>query len=288
MVSPAPAPYTWPVMTDATSLLNRPEFPLSARYDADWMLENQMGPNAVWLVEWLMSAMPLERGMRVLDLGCGRAATSIFLAKEFGVDVWAADLWITPDHNARRAEAAGVPGQVFPVRAEAHALPFAASFFDAVVSIDAYQYFGTDVLYLNYLSRFVRPDGPIGIVVPGLMQPIDGVPEHLARPQSNGKVFWEDGCRSFKTADWWREHWAAHACVTGVRVDTLEDGWRHWADFERAVEAAGRSIFPSDAEAIEEDRGRYIGFVRAVARRAGEAGMNLYDPGIGLAVGVDD
>lgn len=274
-------------MADVTSLLNKPEFPLSARYDVDWMLENQMGPNAVWLVEWLLRAMPLEAGMRVLDLGCGRAGTSIFIAKELGVDVWATDLWITPDHNRRRAESAGVSDRVFPVRAEAHALPFAEGFFDAVVSVDAYQYFGTDVLYLSYLSRFVRPDGLLGIVVPGLMQPIDEVPEHLARPQSNGKVFWEDECRSFKTADWWREHWVAHACVAGVRVDTLEDGWRHWADFERAVERAGKSVFPSDAEAIEEDRGRYLGFVRAVARRTGDAGMNLYDPGIGLAAGVD-
>jgi hypothetical protein len=67
----------------------------------------------------------------------------------------------------------------------------------------------------------------------------------------------------------------------------MADVSSHWAEFERAVETAGKSIFPSDAEAIEEDRGRYLGFVRAVARRTGEVGMNLYDPGIGLAVGVD-
>jgi hypothetical protein len=29
------------------SLLTRPEFPLSARYDRDWLLDNQMGPNAI-------------------------------------------------------------------------------------------------------------------------------------------------------------------------------------------------------------------------------------------------
>jgi cyclopropane fatty-acyl-phospholipid synthase-like methyltransferase len=51
------------------------------------MLENQMGPNALWLAEWLAEALSLKAGMRLLDLGCGRAMTSIFLAKEFGVQV---------------------------------------------------------------------------------------------------------------------------------------------------------------------------------------------------------
>jgi hypothetical protein len=36
---------------DSDSLLRKPEFPLAARHDRDWLLDNQMGPNAVWLVE---------------------------------------------------------------------------------------------------------------------------------------------------------------------------------------------------------------------------------------------
>lgn len=274
-------------MTDIRNLLNKPEFPLSGRYVPDWVLDNQMGPNALWLLEWLLRDLTLKPGMRVLDLGCGRSLTSIFMAREYGVQVWAADLWISPGHNRKRVEAAGLETSVFPLRAEAHALPFASEFFDAVVSIDAYHYFGTDVLYLNYLSRFLRPDGHVGIVVPGLMQPITEVPEHLARPQSNGKVFWEEDCWSFKTADWWREHWSRNGSVTDVRVDTLSDGWRHWYDFERVLEPTGKSIFPSDAEALRMDGGRYIGFVRAIARRAGALRLNLYDPAVGVDAGVD-
>jgi SAM-dependent methyltransferase len=274
-------------MTNLAGLLDKLEFPLSYRYDPEWVVENQMGPNALWLIEWLLGSLLLKPGMRVLDLGCGRSLTSIFMAKEFGVQVWAADLWITPDHNRKRAEAAGVGDAVFPLRAEAHALPFPNDFFDAIVSIDAYHYFGTDVLYLGYLMRFLRPEGHVGIVVPGLMQSVGSVPEHLARPQSNGKVFWEDDCWSFKTEDWWREHWGRNSGAGDVRVDTLQDGWRHWRDFERIVESSGKSAFPSDAEALEADGGRYIGFVRAIARRTGGVGNNLYDPAIGMNVGID-
>ena len=274
-------------MTDIRDLLNKPEFPLSGRYDPDWVLENQMGPNALWLLEWLLADLPLTPGMRVLDLGCGKALTSIFMAKEFGVQVWAADLWISPDHNRKRAEAAGVGQSVFPLRAEAHALPFPDNFFDVVVSIDAYQYFGTDVLYLGYLLRFLRPGGLVGFASPGLIQSFSVVPRHLARCQSNGKPFWEDECWSFKTADWWYGHWRKNSNIDDIRVDTLEDGWRYWRDFEKVLEATGKSPFPSDAEALENDRGEYIGFVRAVAKRTGGAGVNLYDPATAIHVGVD-
>ena len=71
------------------------DFPRSASYDPEWMLENSMGPNAVWLTEALTQVMSLKSGMRVLDMGCGRAVSSIFLAKEFDLQVWATDLWIT-------------------------------------------------------------------------------------------------------------------------------------------------------------------------------------------------
>jgi ubiquinone/menaquinone biosynthesis C-methylase UbiE len=269
-------------------LLHKSEFPKSSRYETAWMLENQMGPNALWLAEWLSEALPLRSGMRVLDLGCGRAMTSIFFAKELSVQVWATDLWISPDHNWKRVVEANAEDLVFPLRAEAHALPFPEGFFDAIVSIDAYQYFGTDELYLGYLSRFVRPAGVLGVVMPALMQAIDGpIPGHLVKRQANGKVFWEDGCWSFKTADWWRALWRRSSSVTDVQVETLPDGWRHWRDFEKALEIKGKSIFPSDAEALDSDQGRYIGFIRAIAKRTEVDVMNLYDPAIGSKVGVD-
>ena len=173
-------------MTEPAPSLSRPEFPRANSYDPAWMMDNQMGPNAVWLVEWLSQRLPLTPGMRVLDLGCGRAMTSVFLAKEFGARVWAADLWMSPDHNWQRAKAAGVQDLVCPVKAEAHALPFAAGFFDAVISVDAYQYFGTDELYLPYLANFIREGGLLGVVMPGLTQPVgEELPPHLSRPQKN-------------------------------------------------------------------------------------------------------
>jgi len=244
-------------------------FPRANQYDADWVMANEMGPNALWLTEWLCREMRLEPGMRVLDLGCGRALSSVFLAREFGVQVWAADLWCKPTDNWARIRAAGLEDRIYPIEAEAHALPFAKGYFDAIVCVDAYIYFGTDDVYLGRLREYVVPGGEIGIVVPGLMREFEGgvVPEHLTRPQANGGVFWAPDCWSYHTADWWRDHWARTGLVEVTVADTMPDGVKHWIQFEHVKELTGAGRFPPDTEVFEADGGRYLGFVRMVARR---------------------
>ena len=163
---------------DASEIARR--FPRTERYSSEWISENGFGGNALWQTEFLCERLELRPGMRVLDLGCGRAKSSVFLAREFGVEVWATDLWVPASENWQRIRDAGLEDRVFPIHANARALPFAAEFFDAIVAVDCYSYFGTDDLYLNYLGQFVKPDGLISIAGAGLVQEIEGeVPEHL-------------------------------------------------------------------------------------------------------------
>src|SRR5947209_14286309 len=126
------------------------QFPRASRYHPEWVLANASGgANALWLTEWLAPALGLRPGMRVLDLGCGKASSSVFLRREFGVQVWATDLWISAAENVRRIRDAGVEDGVFPLHADARALPFAPEFFDAIVCIDSFYYFGSADLYRN-------------------------------------------------------------------------------------------------------------------------------------------
>jgi cyclopropane fatty-acyl-phospholipid synthase-like methyltransferase len=49
---------------------------------------------------------------------------------------------------------------VFLIRVEAHDILFANGFFDAIVSMDSYHYFGADALYLpDRFSHLVKSDG---------------------------------------------------------------------------------------------------------------------------------
>jgi hypothetical protein len=54
---------------------------------------------------------------------------------EFGVLVWAADLWFDVSENAQRIRDADVNDGVFPFHADARSLPSAVDFFDAIVSM---------------------------------------------------------------------------------------------------------------------------------------------------------
>ena len=55
-------------------------FPRSSQYHPDWVVASASGgANVLWVTEWLTSALDLHPGMRVLDLGCGRASSSIFM-----------------------------------------------------------------------------------------------------------------------------------------------------------------------------------------------------------------
>ena len=213
--------------------ISPPQFPRAAQYDPHWVLDNEMGPNVLWLAEWASEVLKLEPGMRVLDLGCGKALSSVFLAREFGVAVTAADLWIRPTENWRRIEEAELADRVFPIHAEAHALPFADGYFDAILSFDAYQYFGTDDLYLGTITRFLRPGGQLGIVVPSLARELsDGPPEAL-------RDFWEWEFACFHTADWWRSHWQRTGLVDVELADNLSDGWRLWPTGAMSARCAG-------------------------------------------------
>lgn len=251
-------------MIDVAELARR--FPRSDSYHPQWIVENGMGAHPLWMTEWLCEKMALKPGMRVLDLGCGRATSSIFLAREFGVQVWATDLWIAASENSQRIRDAKLEDQVFPLHCDARSLPFAAEFFDAILAVDSYWYFGTDNLYLNYLVQFVKTGGPIGITGAGLTKELDGaVPGHL-------REFWTQDIWSMHSATWWRQLWERTGLVQIDAADTMEDGWMLWSHWHHTVCPDNTS----EIAAVEEDAGRHVGYIRVVGRRCENIKLEPY------------
>ncbi|MGH8259011.1 MAG: SAM-dependent methyltransferase [Steroidobacteraceae bacterium] len=254
--------------TDSSALrerLSKTQFPRSSAYDPLWLMDSAMGPHVLWLAEWLSQRLDLRPGMRVLDLGCGRAASSIFFAREFGVTVCAADLWIKPAENRQRIEQSGGAELVLPLSAEAHALPFAEESFDAIVSLDAYHYFGTDDLYLGYISRFMKPGGRLGIVVPGVREELSAFPPPDLAP------YWAWDFCSLHSPGWWRRHWDKTGLLEIEVADALPDGWKLWLEWNELCGEFGRQDFAPlarrEAEMLRVDDGRTFGFTRLIARK---------------------
>jgi cyclopropane fatty-acyl-phospholipid synthase-like methyltransferase len=248
---------------DLKARLAKPRFPRSSEYDPMWIVENLMGPHVLWLAEYLAEAVPLKPGMRILDLGCGKALSSIFFAKEFGVHVTACDLWIAAEDNARRAEAAGVADLVTAVHAEAHAMPFEKSSFDAIVSLDAYHYFGTDDLYLQVPVDLLKPGGRLGIVVPGLAHEIDEVPAPI-------KPYWQWEFVSLHSPQWWRRHWAKTGLLHIETADRMPDGhalWLEWNRFTAPLMGKRGPLAAREGDMLKADTEKLFGFTRIVGRK---------------------
>ena len=74
------------------------------------------------------------------------------------------------------------------------------------------------------------------------------------------------------SAAWWRRHWERTGIMYIELADTMPDGWQAWLDWHRAVAPDNAT----EIEALEADRGRYLGYVRVVGRRRAEA--RLEDP----------
>ena len=52
-------------------------------------------------------------------------------------------------------------------------------------------------------------------------------------------------------------------------VDALPEGWMLWLQWKKARKAAGDASpdLDSDIQVLEADQGRYMGFIRMVAKR---------------------
>jgi cyclopropane fatty-acyl-phospholipid synthase-like methyltransferase len=197
-------------------------------------------------------------------MGCGKGLTSVFLAKEFGVTVFANDLWIKPTENLARFEAAGVSDKVFPIHAEAHALPYAEGFFDAAISVDSYHYYGADELYFPCtFAKLVKPGGQFGIVIPGTAREYEnGYPPNM-------KAFWHEDMTSFHSADWWRNLWEKTGIVEITSCYNIPDPkviWYPWARWSK------ENLKFNDVEFLEADTENQIALIAMTAVHANEAG----------------
>lgn len=235
-------------------------YPKSEAYNTPALQEKIMGPNPVKLEEELLRDHRIPDGAVVCDLGSGQGLTSVFLAKEYGFTVYAADLWSDPEENRRFFDQMGLSReQIIPVKADAADLPFETAFFDAVVSTDSYNYFGRDARYLDEkLLPFVKPGGHLYIAIPGMKQDChDNLPPELLlswTPEQldylHDVAYWTGIVRQCSGAD----------VISVQEMESNEEVWADWLKQENEY-AVG------DRKATEAGGGKYLNFISIVLRK---------------------
>ncbi len=188
-----------------------------------------IGGGGLYLVAEMAEKLNLQPGMRVLDLACGNATSSVFLAKRYGVTAYAVDANADPSKNWRRVQAAGLDQVVLPLQLDAHALPFAHNFFDAVFCLNSYFYFGGSETYLPYLLRFLKPEGRVGIVNPCYKQELneETPPELLYDAPENEESM------LVHSPGWWLELFEREPLVDVLECAEHPRGREIWLDDTR-------------------------------------------------------
>ena len=104
------------------------------KYRKHMTAEMLMGPNSLRILEELLikHSLTSSANASVLDLGCGKGLTSLAIANETGAKVYAKDLWISAEDNAKRFSEWGVGKQIIPVHEDANELHFDKGQFGAL------------------------------------------------------------------------------------------------------------------------------------------------------------
>ena len=211
-----------------------------------------MGPNTIRLLDEMVTRYPLENRSRMMDLGCGTGLSSLYLAQETDAQIFAVDLWIGATDNAARFAAWQVEDRVIPIHADARELPFADKYFDAIVSVDAYHYFGCDdAFFAQKILPLVKAGGQVLIVVPGLKAEYgDDVPPLMQEWAGDEHAL-------FHSCDWWKKTIGAHEDIATVEVVELTSGdlaWQEWF-------ASGHQYSAQDQAFFDRGIGQYLNFV---------------------------
>lgn len=232
----------------------------SEKYNTPALQAKIMGPNPIKLEEELLLDHQIPAHAVVCDLGSGQGLTSVFLAKEYGFTVYAADLWSDPAENRAFFDAMGLDRrQIIPVKADATDLPFEKNFFDAVVSTDSYNYFGRDERYLDdKLLPFVKPGGLVYIAIPGMKRDChDHLPEELLLSWTPEQLDY------MHDVDYWRGIVSQCRGAEALSMREMESNDEVWADWL----AQDNEYAVGDRKSMEAGGGKYLNFIAIVLRK---------------------
>lgn len=204
------------------------------RYKQYFTKDYLMGPNSFRLLDELIRRSPEDACFdRTLDLGCGMALTSIFIANETDTkSVYAFDLWVSATENYQRIKSNNLEDKIIPIHGDALDLPFAHEFFDSIISVDAYHYFGCkEGIFSEKILPYLKKGGCAMIVVPGLKEQPQGEMDELFKTWAEG-----DDAELFKTIDWWKNlltKECGNQCDIIVKEgECYAEAWQDWFDSE--------------------------------------------------------
>ena len=205
--------------------IDRNEYPELQGY-SDEAIWRDSGPGGLFLAAKMSREMKLKEDDIVLDLGCGRGESSIFLVTQFGVQVIAVDLYVKPSYLSNKIKLRGLRSDIVPLNLDARKpLPFADEYFDAIFCMNSLSFFGGDLATLNRLATHLKQGGVF--CVGGECMSEEFTPEQISQPPHvysfvNG--IWENDFLKLHSPPWWKNLFEHTAELDVVTCKELGDG----------------------------------------------------------------
>lgn len=213
--------------------------------------ERMMGPDSYIIINELLENKATDEKIRILDLGCGKGLTSIYMAEKYkNAEIFAVDLWVEPKENYIFFKEQKLDNRIIPLNCSAENLPFAEEYFDMVVSVDSYHYFGLEKDFFKYnIKHLLKENGEIYIAVPGIKKDYEIVPKDLEHHIS------EEDFKLFKSINYWENLLAKDLKEIKIKeMQCYDEAWQSWlsSDNPYAVE---------DIELLKADNGKYLNLI---------------------------
>lgn len=113
------------------------------------------------MTDQIIRRLDVRKGMRVLDLGCGRGAPAVRIAQNTGAEV--VGITVSPEEVDRAttlAAAEGVSGQVSFTLCDALDMPYPSASFDAILAVESLCHMDRQKA-LRAVRRVLRPGGTL-------------------------------------------------------------------------------------------------------------------------------
>lgn len=205
--------------------------------------EMLMGPNSIRILEELFNKHNLNLCETdiVLDLGCGKGLTSFAIAKETSAKVYANDLWISKEDNKKRFEEWKIKNQVIPFCENANELNFEKKLFKALISVDAYHYFGTKKdFFTKKILPYLKDNSTVLIGVPGIKTDYTGRSEELL------SEWLGDDAYMFQSPMIWKEIIGNHERIETVKtweMECFDLAWNEWFNTQNKYAINDKQFF---------------------------------------------
>ena len=211
---------------------DRSQYPELQKYSRDEIYQDFFGGCGLYLATQMARTLRLQPDDIVLDLGCGKGSSSIFLVKQYGVRVVALDLWTTAEFLWQKFCSLGLSDRITPLQMDAtQPLPFAEAYFDAIFCMNSFNFYGGSIEFIERLLIHLKPGGQLCIGSEVLTsefsaEQIKDPPAvysfQLSPPNEHVNVF-EDDFKKQHTPRWWRDLFQSSGLVKIEHCQELED-----------------------------------------------------------------